>query len=137
MRAQVAIAGQVTVSAPPQSDKTLGLIFPVFGPFPDWTIKVGELEADQCSETFDLGGRSSLLFLVLDGNATLEWDFNAGTATLDNEDRYCGLPKCSDGPQYLIVKPVCDIEHIRVCAGEGCGVQFELSWFGVPAPVQA
>lgn len=136
MQATISLNAGFVIQAPPQTDKDLAVLFPTFGPFAEWGIEVGELGAGQCSDTFDLGGRSSVLFLALTGNAIFRWDYNPATADLDNELRFCGLPDCpnTNGPAFLIPLPVCDIEHAQICAASGCGVQYEFGHFGTPAP---
>ena len=134
MRATVTLSAGFRIDAPPQTPKILGVVFPTFGPFIDWGVQVGELNANQCSKTFDVSG-SSVLFLALNGNATLEWDENPGTPTFNMRLVFCGLPPCPGRIAYVIPLPVCGIVHVRICAQTGCGVQFELGHFGVPAPV--
>lgn len=133
----VELMGGYNVSDGFETDDGASVQFPTLGPFGDGDIKRGHLSALQCSEVFNLQGRYSALFLGLTGNAILKFDYNAGTATLDQELRFCNLPDCPQqgGLTYIIPLPVCDWEHAQVCAAPGCGIEYKFGYFGQPAPV--
>ena len=133
----VELMGGFNVSDGFETDDGASVNFPTLGPFEDGAIKKGRLAALQCSEVFDLGGRYSALFLAVTGNAILKWDYNAASATLDNELRFCNLPDCPQlsGFAFIVPLPVCDWQHAQVCAAPGCGIQYKFGYFGQPAPV--
>jgi len=135
----VSLSGGYVVSDGFETDDEASVPFPVLGPYEDGNIKRGSLSAGQSSEVFDLGGRAQVVFLGLTGNASLYWDYTAGTQTLDNHLDFCGLPDCPDldGLAYIINLPVCGIEHLQVRGASGCGMEYKLGIFGVPAPVQS
>lgn len=134
MKTTIEASAAFLLHQPPQTDKSLGTLFPQFGPFSRNTAYTEELIALQAGQDITLPIDTSFLLLALTGAATLEWDYAAPPlpATYDNELRFCGFGPCPIAdPAVVVILPVCDIRHIRVTAGAECGVQYELIALGV------